>query len=166
MSPLFLRFINRVLGIEAGYVNDPDDPGGETNWGISKRSYPHLDIRNLTREAAIQIYWDDFWLPIHGDELPTIAAYQALDFAVNSSPQTAIRKLQFVLGVADDGYWGPVTLTAARAANPIKLAFRFIAERADYMRKLKNWPSAGRGWMGRLAADLRFAAMDLLTEDA
>ena len=52
----FKLAIPRVITNEGGYVNDPDDPGGETKYGISKRSYPALDIKNLTVEQATAIY--------------------------------------------------------------------------------------------------------------
>lgn len=157
----FSTLINRVLANEGGYVNIPDDPGGETQWGISKRSYPDLDIRALTREDAIAIYKRDFWDRCHGDELPEAVAFQALDFAVNSGVETALRKLQTAAGVADDGHWGPVTREAIAAVNPVVLCIRYLAERLDFMRKLKRWPSFSSGWAGRIAADLRYAAVDL-----
>ncbi|WP_425526518.1 glycosyl hydrolase 108 family protein [Xanthomonas oryzae] len=50
-----------MLSHEGGYVNDPRDPGGETQWGISKRAYPELNIRALTRDQAIEIYRRDYW---------------------------------------------------------------------------------------------------------
>ena len=60
----FLKAVNDLIdNWEGGYVNDPDDPGGETKYGISKRSYPTLDIRDLTKDQAIAIYYRDFWLP-------------------------------------------------------------------------------------------------------
>ena len=43
---------DRLIGHEGEYSNDPNDPGGETKWGISKRAYPNLDIKNLTRDGA------------------------------------------------------------------------------------------------------------------
>jgi hypothetical protein len=58
---------------EGGYVNDPHDAGGETNMGISKRSYPDVDIRHLTREDAEEIYYRDFW------EYPGMDAIPAAD---------------------------------------------------------------------------------------
>ena len=61
-----LRF---VLKFEGGYVNDPRDPGGETNFGISKRAYPDLDIASLTRQAAGQIYFKDYWQASGADKL-------------------------------------------------------------------------------------------------
>jgi len=61
MTKRFLDFIPFVLKWEGGYDNDPDDPGGETKYGIDKRSHPSVDIRNLTRDGAIEIYWSDYW---------------------------------------------------------------------------------------------------------
>jgi hypothetical protein len=58
----FITAVNDLINNwEGGYVNDPQDPGGETNMGISKRSYPNEDIKNLTRDEAIAIYYRDFW---------------------------------------------------------------------------------------------------------
>lgn len=61
--------------------------------GISKRSYPNVDIKNLTRVQAINIYRRDFWHRIHGDGMFGSVAYQSMDFAVNSGMMTAIRCL-------------------------------------------------------------------------
>jgi lysozyme family protein len=95
---------DRLIGHEGGYVNDPKDPGGETNWGISKRAYPQLDIRALTRDDARRIYRADFWDRVHGDEMYDGVAFQTFDFAVNSGIETAVRYLQRACGVADDGH--------------------------------------------------------------
>lgn len=153
--------IERVLPIEGGYVNDLKDPGGETNFGISKRSYPNVDIKALTRDGAKAIYLTDFWQRVHADTMPAALQFQALDFAINSGIETAVRKLQFAAGVADDGHWGPVTQAAVIAQPQPALAFNFLASRLDYMRSLSNWQSAGRGWAGRIATDMRYAAKDI-----
>ena len=160
MSVKFLRAINRVLGHEGGYVNDPKDPGGETNWGISKRSYPKVDIRNLTRNQAITIYYKDFWLPVHAEELSDGAGYQLLDSAVNSGISQSLRFAQRALGVADDGYYGPHTLEAFRKTSETDFIMLFNAERLDFMRKLKRWSRFGSGWAGRIAQNLRYGAED------
>jgi len=68
---------------EGGYVNDAVDPGGETNFGISKRAYPNVDIKNLTRQAAQDIYKRDYWDAIQGDTLDPSLACAALNCAVN-----------------------------------------------------------------------------------
>lgn len=152
--------IARVLGHEGKYSNNPADPGGETNWGISKRSYPDVDIKSLTREKAIEIYRRDFWDRVHADELFDGVAYQALDFSVNSGIETAVRYLQRALGVADDGHWGPVTKAAAAAMSESDQIMRLIAERQDFQTRLSTWATFGRGWARRNAQNLRYGAED------
>lgn len=156
----FNQAIERVLGSEGGYVNNPADPGGETNWGISKRAYPNTNIKALTRVEAIKIYKADFWDLIHAEELFDGVAYQTLDFAINSGISTAIRYLQKALNVADDGHWGPVTRNAAKAMTESDQIMRLNAERLDFMTRLKNWPDASRGWSRRIAENLRYGAID------
>lgn len=72
-----------VLQWEGGYVNNPADPGGETRFGIAKRSHPNVDIANLTPAQAIEIYRAEYWTPIVGDSLPAGVDLFALDTAVN-----------------------------------------------------------------------------------
>lgn len=151
---------DRLMGHEGRYSNDLNDPGGETNWGISKRSYPKIDIKNLTREGAKAIYKVDFWDKIQANKLPAAVAFQAFDFAVNSGIDVAIRHLQKAIGVADDGYWGPFSQSVADKKSVTDLIMLLNAERLDYMRRLKNWPYAGRGWAGRVANNLRYGAED------
>lgn len=151
---------NRSLGSEGRYSLDPKDPGGETNWGISKRSYPNLDIKNLNRDAAIGIYRTDFWNRINADLLPPLLQFQVFDFAVNCGIETAVRKMQTSLGVADDGHWGPVTMQALRLSDPVAVTLMFFAEELDYRRKLSGFADYGRGWTARVANDLRYAAAD------
>jgi len=62
MTPRFLEFIPFIFKWEGGYDNDPDDPGGETHYGIDQRSHPDVDIKHLTQEEARQIYWEDYWV--------------------------------------------------------------------------------------------------------
>lgn len=151
---------HRVIGNEGGYKNDPQDPGGETNWGISKRSYPNLDIKNLTRNDAKFIYYRDFWKVIDADDLPQSVAYQLFDFAVNSGIQTAIRYFQRALGVADDGIWGPISQGAASRTSETDMIMCLNAERLDFMTKLKNWDHNSKGWARRIAQNLRYGAID------
>lgn len=156
----FKQAFIRLLGSEGGYVNNPNDPGGETNWGISKRSYPNEDIKNLTQERAEAIYLRDFWSRINADKLPDGVAYQLFDFAVNSSNETAVRYFQRALGVADDGHWGPISQAAADKTSESDMIMLINAERLDYMTRLKNWPDASRGWSRRIAHNLRYGAQD------
>lgn len=156
----FDELFTRLLGHEGGYVNHPTDPGGETNWGISKRSYPNVDIRNLTKEQAKEIYRRDFWVPLHCSQLPYGVAWQLFDFAVNSGIGTAIRAYQRALGVADDGHFGPVSLSAAQTMSEADQIMRVLAERLDFMTRTSGWPTFGKGWARRIATNLRFGAED------
>lgn len=151
---------DRLIGNEGGYVNDPNDPGRETNWGISKRAYPNIDIRTLTRAAAKTIYHTDFWQRIHADGLPGAVAFQIFDFAVNSGIETAVRYLQRAVGVADDGHWGPISQAAMRLLSETDIILSLNSERLEFMTKLVNWPTAGRGWARRIAQNLRYGAQD------
>src|SRR6185503_20893104 len=147
---------DRLLGHEGAYSNGPNDPGGETQWGLSKRSYPDLDIKALTREDARHVYQRDFWLRIHADALHDGVAFQVFDFAVHSGIETAVRYLQRAVGVADDGYWGPVSTAAAAAMSESDTIMRLNAERLEFMTRLRNWLVASRGWARRIAQNLRY----------
>lgn len=160
MKQIFDVFFNRLISTEGGYVNDPADPGGETKWGISHRSYPTLSIKNLTREQAKEIYRKDFWERGQMDQLPSAIAFQVFDIAANSGIETAIRMLQRAIEVADDGYVGPVTLAAVHARSQTDVIVRLIAERLDFWRRLSAWSKFGKGWAGRAADTLRAAAID------
>ena len=151
---------DRLMGHEGGYVNNPSDPGGETNWGISKRSYPDEDIKEMTKERAKVIFKRDFWDRVQADTLADGVAWQAADFAYHSGAETAVRYLQRALGVADDGYWGPHSQAAANASSESDLIMLLVAERQDFMTRLKNWPDASRGWIRRMSKNLRYGAED------
>lgn len=151
---------DRLIGNEGGYTPGSGDPGGETNWGISKRSYPDLDISKLTRDQAKAIYLRDFWNRISADTLADGVAFQLFDFAVNSGIETSVRYFQRALGVADDGHWGPASQAAADKTSHSDQIMLILAERLDFMTRLSNWPQAGKGWAHRIATDLRFGAND------
>ena len=156
----FDEAFDRLIDNEGGYSNVPGDPGGETNWGISKRSYPGLDIADLTRNDAKAVYLRDFWQRGQMDQYDGAIAFQVFDIAVNSGIETAVRMLQRAAGVADDGHIGPVTVAAVKAKSVTDMLMLIIAERLDFWRKLSTWPQFGKGWAGRAAADLRYAARD------
>ncbi len=159
MTPFDIAF-DRLLGHEGGYVNDPNDPGGETNWGISKRSYPDLDIARLTRDEAKEIYRRDFWVRVGADQLAPSVAFQAFDFAVNSGCETAVRMLQRAVGAAEDGHWGPRSRAAAASNTATDILLRLNAYRLRYMTDLGNWTYHGKGWARRISDNLLYAAED------
>ncbi len=127
--------ITFVLEQEGGYTIDPKDPGGETNFGISKKSYPDLDIATLTVDEAKDIYMRDFWKPCRCDELPSPFAIALFDSAVNQGVGTAIKILQKTFGLEKDGIIGTLTMAAVLSANGRSLK-RFLAERLAAYSKL------------------------------
>lgn len=148
--PAAIKF---VLAYEGGYVNDPVDPGGETNFGISKKAYPVLDIKALTVEDATAIYRRDYWDAIHGDELPGPLSIAVFDCAVNQGAGKARRLLQVALDVTVDGEIGPRTVAAAFAAGDAGLR-RFLARRGEaYIQTIlarTELQKYAYNWMNRL----------------
>ena len=145
----------KLINSEGGYVFNAADPGGETKFGVSKRSYPTLDIKNLTLADAKGIYKRDFWDRAQCDSLPPVLAFQVFDAAVNSGIGQSIRFLQRAVGVADDGSVGPMTLTAIQRRDSAELVARFNAERLDFMTRLTTWDTFSRGWARRIAENLK-----------
>lgn len=144
----FEKAISFVLAHEGGYVNHPEDPGEETNFGISKRAYRSLDIKALTIERAKEIYKKDYWEKAHCDELAWPLNLAMLDFAVNSGASSALKLLQKVAGVKVDGRFGPKTFAAINMYEPKELAKRLVLTRVDFLLNINN-PSFYRGWMRR-----------------
>lgn len=152
----FSAALAEVLKHEGGYVNDKRDPGGETKYGISKRSYPHLDIASLTVDEAGEIYRADYWNKVRGDELPPALALCVFDTAVNMGVHRAILLLQRSLGVSADGRLGPVTMNAAKASGA-EVVDDFMARRAKRYSELSSVSVFGRGWYRRCFAVHRAA---------
>ena len=152
----FDKAIGTVLEHEGGYTFDPNDPGGETKFGISHKAYPSLDIRSLTLEQAKAIYKRDYW--IYSRIQDQDVATKVFDLAVNLGPPAAHRLLQTALlalgePVAVDGVLGPQTLAATNRVNPEQLRQELRAEAAVYYAQtvLTN-PSEQKfllGWMRR-----------------
>ena len=145
----FHRCISLILGEEGGIEKHRKDPGGLTNYGISQRSYPTLNIAALTLDDAKAIYRRDYWNPIRGDELPSGLDLTLFDSAINQGPVTAIQLLQHALQIKADGRLGPITLAASIQAMP-DLLDAFDAERALRYEFNRNEEVFGRGWYRRL----------------
>lgn len=150
----FDQAFESVIGHEGGYVNNPSDPGGETKYGISKRAYPNLDIKNLTLAQAKQIYLRDYWSKLRLDLLPPNIRFDMFDTGVNSGLSVAVKLLQRAAKVVDDGVLGPATITAANAVDPQLLDKRFSGYRLQFIADLPKWPDFGKGWVRRVAKNL------------
>lgn len=143
-----------IIKIEGGYVNDPHDLGGETNYGISKKTYPDVDIKNLTVEQAMAIYERNYWIFYNCNLMPPVAGILAMDAYVQHSPKTASRLLQEAVGATPDGIVGPITLKKIREKDPRQLMLNFIRERALYYHHITVARSKNakflKGWFRRL----------------
>ena len=140
-----------VIGHEGGYSNNSADPGGETKYGISKRSYPNVDIASLTLDGAKQIYQRDFWGKAGCDQCDPGLALIVFDAAVNNGVGQAVRWLQGAVGVTADGVIGPQTQAAIKATDAQQALVAMHAARIYMMAGLSTWGTFGRGWSKRLA---------------
>lgn len=137
----FDQAIILILQYEGGYINDPDDPGGETKYGITKSSYPNLDIKNLTKPAAVAIYRKDFWNANNIESFPDPIRLMMFDMAVNMGMQNGGKVLQRALNrlggeFQGTGTIGQFTLDAVKKANPILLRQWITVERMAYYNQL------------------------------
>jgi lysozyme family protein len=152
--------LEKLLKLEGGYSNNPLDPGGETNFGISKRFHPDLDIKNLTPEQAGQIYLTSYWLPIHGDEiLDQELASDILHLSVLHGLVSTIKIVQHSIfkltgnAMYCDGKIGLITLTAINTCNSglLLAEIRSIFVQLDEAKVQKN-PRLSvfiKGWIKR-----------------
>ena len=151
---MFYRVIDIVLRNEGGYVNHPSDPGGETNFGITKRNYPHLDISKLSRAEAREIYRKDYWEPMRLNGLNSNELIlQVFDMGVNAGIRTAIKILQRLVLTKDDGIIGPITTELVNRST-VDLVDLYKAERRKYycdlVRRKPDLAVFLNGWMNRV----------------
>lgn len=154
----FERAFHELLGHEGGYANHPNDPGGETMWGVTKRvarEYGYEgEMKSLPLETAKQIYRSLYWKEEY-DVIPYSVAFNLFDAGVNHGHKRAVIFLQRALDLPEDGILGPNTLSACFSMNPYKVVALFNAERLFFYTKLRAWPSFGKGWSRRVASNLK-----------
>ena len=162
--------IASVFKSEGGYVNHPADPGGATNFGITAatlgshrrlgRHAKPVEVRNLTRREAGEIYRARYWNRVNGDHLPAGIDLATMDGAVNSGVPRGAKWLQRAVGVPADGAVGPQTIAAADAVPSSRTIERMLEDREVFLRRLRHWSTFGRGWMRRLRR-VRAEALEL-----
>jgi lysozyme family protein len=182
MASLRQTAIDRLIDEEGGYVNHPEDDGGETLYGIARNFHPpasspianqfwglvdRLKSQGLPpntgelRKIAAEIYAEKYWIACRCDELPPAVAVMVFDSAVQHG--TARRRddapamLQRALGVTDDGVIGPVTLRAASEADQPALLAEFFVQRILHYTALRDWVHFGKGWSRRLVRMYTYA---------
>lgn len=165
----FEECLERVLKFEGGYCNNPADRGGPTNKGITQVTYDNFRIgKGLNRQPVSgisgdevrEIYKNAYWKPIHGDDLPEATSAVLFDAAVHSGVNRATRWLQKVVGVKQDGAFGPATFRAVNeyvARNGDKdLAREMVGQREAFLYDLierdPNQATFAKGWNNRLVA--------------
>lgn len=149
----FDEAIKLILKHEGGLVNDPADPGGLTNMGITKRDFPQLDIKNLTVNQAKEIYKEKYWDKIQGDLIKDQdVATQIFDFAVNAGVATSSKKTQEILHIKADGVIGEQTIKALNNFNYYTFLIQFKLKRIEYYISISKRASLRKflyGWIKR-----------------
>lgn len=140
-------------------MNDPRDPGGATNRGITRatlaawrgRPVTVAEVRQLGVAEAGQIYRARYWKPLRCDDLPAGVDLMVFDFGVNAGIGRSARLLQAAVGAKPDGLIGPATLTSVKQVAPGTLVNRLAQARLDFYHRLPTYRAFGRGWTNRVA---------------
>jgi lysozyme family protein len=147
-----------IFKAEGGFSDNPADPGGATNFGITLatlKSYegnPNLtaqDVKDLTPATAREIYRSNYWNRMQCGSLPDGLDLEIFDFGVNAGPGEAVKALQKIVGVTADGSIGPITLAALGQLKPRDLISQYSQARLAFYRSLNN-PAFEQGWATRV----------------
>ena len=153
MNDRFNWIIKFVLDAEGEYDNDPADPGGETNFGIDKRSHPHTDIKHLTMVQAKDIYWNEYWLKFSCDRFAKPVGEVYFDCCVNNGQTQSNKFLQRAVGTEADGIIGPKTVSRLVTEDAKVLANSIISQRQRFYENLaEKRPTLKKflkGWTNR-----------------
>jgi len=158
----FDKAFDLLIGNEGGYVNNPADTGGETNWGITRavavdNGYTG-SMKLMTKETAKQIYKKMYWDKLQCDQLGFVVAFQLFDAGVNHGNSQAVKFLQRAISVVDDGVIGAKTIAATNSLDDLQIVMLFNAERIEFYSSLKTFSTFGKGWVRRVASNLKLAA--------
>lgn len=169
---VFETALAHVLKMEGGYSDDPYDPGGPTNHGITlkvfadfngrtldaaSRSGLTAELKSIRMEVVRSIYERRYWQPAQCAAMAPGLALMHFDAAVNHGVGTAIRSLQEAAQTSVDGEIGPLTRAAIAARDPVDILERYAAVRERRYRALPHFWRFGRGWLNRVAATRRAA---------
>ena len=156
MANDFKECLDLVLKSEGGWVNNPKDPGGETNLGVTKAiweewvGHPVESLKNLTKDQVAPLYEQKYWRPCYGEVLPRGLDFIVFSMGVNAGPGRAVKLLQSSIGCLPDGVIGPRTRGLIRDSDITTLVAKFSKARREYYRSLKTFPIFGKGWLTRV----------------
>jgi lysozyme family protein len=147
-----------TLQFEGGFVNDPRDPGGATNLGVTVGTLSEVlghratvdEVKALTPKTVAPIYRQRYWKVVHGDDLPVGVDLAVFDYGVHSGPKRGAKALQRVLGLEDDGDIGDITLKKAREVDSKSLIGILCDQRLEFLRGLAVFQSFGKGLKSRV----------------
>lgn len=161
MKTKYAEALRRVLVHEGGKVDDPRDPGGRTNCGVTQRVYSAWrknqglatrDVYKMTKDECQAIYRAQYWDQIKGDQLPPGIDYVVFDGAVNSGCTQSVKWLQRACGIEADGHLGNITLDKINGLNDHDaLIQKIVDQRMAFLKHLKTWKTFGKGWSTRVA---------------
>lgn len=148
-----------TLTQEGGFTDNPHDPGGATNKGITLTTFRGYlagatvtDLKSISDHAVETIYRQEYWTRMSCDALPTGIDLMTFDFGVNAGPATSIKILQHALDENPDGVIGPVTLAELKGRSVVDLIISMTAAQRAHYRSLDDFSTFGRGWMDRTSA--------------
>ena len=165
----FDKCLKFTLQFEGGFVNNPKDPGGPTNLGVTQATLSNFigrqatiaEVKALTPAKVAPIYKLKYWDHVSGDDLPAGVDLAVFDFGVHSGPARGVMGLQHALGIADDGKAGDVTIKAANKAGPEALVNTICNGRLAFLQKLKVFKNFGPGLTSRVKK-CRTAALSMV----
>ena len=157
MKKNFEECMARLLEHEGGYVWHAQDPGGETNFGVTRAVYEQYvgrqvmdgEMEGLTHDDVYPIYKENYWDAVRGDDLPSGVDWSTFDWAVNSGKSRASKALQRIVGVEADGGIGPMTLRAVAEVEPEEIIKQMHYVRDKFYRSLDTFEVFGKGWVRR-----------------
>lgn len=160
-----------VLKHEGGYVNNPKDPGGPTNKGITLKTFRYAygkerteeELKNISDAQIKSLYHVAYWVPCGCPLLFDGVDYMMFDGAVNSGVSQSIKWLQDAIEAKVDGKMGPLTLAAVNKCSSEYLINHTLNNRLNMLRKLKTWDTFGKGWERRIS-EVRTGALKMSEE--
>jgi len=156
MPSNFKECLELVLKSEGGWVNNPADPGGETNLGVTKRVWEEYvghavdNLKKLTKADVAPLYELKYWRPCYCEVLPRGLDFVVFSMGVNAGPGRSVKLLQQSIGCVPDGVIGPKTRDLILSSNGANLVAKFSEARREYYKSLKTFPIFGKGWLARV----------------
>jgi len=158
MNSNFKQALEYLVKSEGGYVDNPKDPGGRTNLGVTQKVWEswvgresnEKEMRALTKTDVEPLYKRKYWDACRCDDLPTGLDYLVFDFAVNAKVGRSAKTLQICVGVSVDGQIGNQTIEAIKKIAPSDLIERFSEAKINFYKSLVTFPTFGKGWLNRV----------------